>query len=196
MHVHASTNRSRMVAAAAIGFLGLLLVAPSLVSAQSLADVARKEAERRKATKGAAKVYTNKDLVGEPVPSGVSTPAAPAPAPPAAGQEPGQAAEDPSKEPESPQKDEKYWRQRMTEARDKLAQNEVMQAALESRLNALATDFVNRDDPAQRATISNDRQKAQSQLERTKKDIEGLKKEIADIQDEARKAGVPPGWLR
>ena len=63
-------------------------------------------------------------------------------------------------------------------------------------LNALATDFVNRDDPAQRATISNDRQKAQSQLDRTKKDIENAKKEIADIQDEARKAGVPPGWLR
>ncbi len=197
MHVHALPTRSRAIAAAALGVLGLLLLAPGFGSAQSLADLARKEAERRKATKGEAKVYTNKDLIGGgPAPASVSTPVAPAPAAPAAGQDPNQPAADPAKEAEEPPKDEKYWRQRITEAREKLAQGEIMQAALESRLNSLATDFVNRDDPAQRAGISNDRQKAQTQLERTKKDIEGFKKEIADIQEEARKAGVPAGWLR
>ena len=37
--------------------------------AQSLADVARKEEARRKATPEAAKVYTNKDLNAAPAPS-------------------------------------------------------------------------------------------------------------------------------
>ena len=71
-----------------------------------------------------------------------------------------------------------------------------MQAALESRLNSLRTDFVNRDDPAQKAAIAQDTQKAKDEMARTKADLEKLKKEITDIQDEARKAGAPPGWVR
>jgi hypothetical protein len=193
MHVYPSLHRSRIISGAAVGCLALLLAAPGPIFAQSLAEVAKKEAERRKAVKGEAKVLTNKDLTGAPPPAGIVTPAPPAPA---AGQAPAPGETDPSQEPESQQKDEKYWRQRITEARERLAQGEILQAALESRLNALATDFVNRDDPAQRATITSERQKAQAQLDRTKKDIENHKKEIADIQDEARKAGVPPGWLR
>ena len=186
------STRPRMAASAA-GVLALLLAAPSFVCAQSLAELARQEEARRNATKGAAKVYTNKDLAGGESKTVASSGAATS-TPPAAGQAPGQPA--PAQEPESPKKDEKYWRQRITEAQDKLAQNEIMLPALESRINALTTDFTNRDDPAQRAVISQDRQKAAAQMDRTKKDIERLKKEIADIQDEARKAGVPPGWLR
>jgi hypothetical protein len=46
---------------------------PSDARGQSLAEVARKEAERRKAGKTAAKVYTNKDL--RPVPPAAARPA-------------------------------------------------------------------------------------------------------------------------
>jgi len=35
-----------------------------------------------------------------------------------------------------------------------------------------------------------------SELNRVKSDVERGKKQIADIEEEARKAGVPPGWLR
>ena len=188
------STRPRMAASAA-GVLALLLAAPSFVCAQSLAELARQEEARRKATKGAAKVYTNKDLAGGESKTVASSGAATS-TPPAAGQASSQPAPAPAQEPESPKKDEKYWRQRITEAQDKLAQSEIMLAALESRINALTTDFTNRDDPAQRAVISQDRQKAVVQMDRTKKDIERLKKEVADIQEEARKAGVPAGWLR
>ena len=54
---------------------GCLLVAATASYAQSLADVARKEEERRKTQPAAAKVYTNKDL-GDVPPA-----ATPAPAP-------------------------------------------------------------------------------------------------------------------
>ena len=34
------------------------------------------------------------------------------------------------------------------------------------------------------------------EMEKVKADIEASKKQVADIEEEARKAGVPPGWLR
>ena len=36
---------------------------------------------------------------------------------------------------------------------------------MQTRINALTTDFVNRDDPAQRAVIEHDRQKALAELD-------------------------------
>ena len=68
--------------------------------------------------------------------------------------------------------------------------------ALQSRVNALSNDFVGRDDPYQRAKIGEDRQKALAELDRVKADLEGAKKQISDIEEEARTAGVPPGWIR
>ena len=41
-----------------------------------------------------------------------------------------------------------------------------------------------------------ERQKAIDELNRLKKEIEDDKKAIAALQEEARRAGVPPGWLR
>ena len=51
--------------------LGLLVAAP--LTAQSLADVAKKEEERRKDIKAPSKVLTNKDL--SPVPESAAPPA-------------------------------------------------------------------------------------------------------------------------
>ena len=67
---------------------------------------------------------------------------------------------------------------------------------MQSRINALTTDFVNRDDPAQRAGLERDRQKAVGELSRLKQQVEDGRKAIADLEEEARRAGVPPGWLR
>ena len=63
--------------------------------------------------------------------------------------------------------------------------------ALQSRINALTTDFVNRDDPAQRAVIANDRQKALDDMTHLNSVIEADKKAIADFEEEARRAAVP-----
>jgi hypothetical protein len=68
--------------------------------------------------------------------------------------------------------------------------------ALQSRINALATDFVNRDDPAQRAQIESERKRALAELERVRKEMTDQTSAISDIEEEARKSGVPPGWLR
>jgi hypothetical protein len=85
---------------------------------------------------------------------------------------------------------------RSSAARAALERSKMFQDALQSRINALKTDFVNRDDPAQRAQLELERQRALAELERVKKEIADQTKAITDIEEEARKAGVPPGWLR
>ena len=182
--------RPRAVFAAAV--LGTLLV-PIAVSAQNppLAEVARKEQERRKAAKPSGKVLTNKDLPQ------TTSPAAGAPAslPEAVSQPREDQATQPQKPAES-DKDEAAWRARIGAAREQLRRDQMFGEALQSRINGLTSDFVNRDDPYQRGKIGEDRQKALAELERVKADIAQHTKDIADIEEEARKAGVPPGWLR
>ena len=67
---------------------------------------------------------------------------------------------------------------------------------MQTQINALTTDFVNRDDPVQRAMIAATAQKSIGELKRLNKAIVDDKKAIADLEEEARRAGVPPGWLR
>ena len=182
------------------GVLAAALVLPSIAGAQTptLGDLAKREQERRKATKTSDKVLTNKDLPAsaqQPAPaSGTSTPST-TPAPAGATQTAAPAAAD-KKTASSEQRDETWWRKRITEARETLRRNEAFLEALQSRVNALSTDFVNRDDPYQRAKVGDDRQKALAEMERLKAEIELGKKQIDEIEEEARKAGVPPGWLR
>jgi hypothetical protein len=187
----------------------MLLTCAAVSGAQGLADVARAEEARRKSVKAPSKTYTNDDLKGDNNGATVASPspssAAPAPATPAA--TPAQAgkpaapaakpdaAKDAAKEQE-PKKDEKYWRDRITAAQQAMARNKVLVDALQSRVNALNTDFVNTDDPAQRAVVEQNRKTALAEMDRVKKDIDTRSKEVTAIQEEARKANVPAGWLR
>ena len=93
-------------------------------------------------------------------------------------------------------KDQKYWRDRMKKLQDQLQRDRVYAEALQSRINALTTDFVNRDDPAQRGVVAADRQQAVDELDRLKKSIAETTKAIPALEEEARQANVPAGWLR
>jgi prephenate dehydratase len=88
------------------------------------------------------------------------------------------------------------WQKRLQDARSALERNQMFAEALQTRINSLTTDFVARDDPAQRAAIESERRKALAQLDKVKRDIEDQTKAIADIQEQARRAGVPAGWVR
>jgi hypothetical protein len=188
-----------------------LLIVTALVSlgvahlavAQSLGDVAKKEEERRKVVKTTGKTYTNDQLKSEPQPSASPSPS-PAPpssatsSTPASESKPGQAASEKSdKDKAVPDKnDEKAWRKRIADARESLQRSQMYGDALQSQLNALQTDFVNRDDPAQRQQIAQNRDKVTAELAKTKKEVAEQTKAISDLQDEARRAGVPAGWVR
>jgi hypothetical protein len=84
----------------------------------------------------------------------------------------------------------------MTSARTAVDNDQMTIDALQSQINALTADWINRDDPAQKAQLEQRRNKAVADLDRLKTQIDADKKAIDDITDEARRAGVPPGWLR
>ena len=177
------------ISATIVAVLTFMSSLPDL-QAQSLADVARREQERRKSVKSSGKVLTNKDL------GGASTPAAPAAANAATPAD--SAAAKPADVPkkEEPAKDQAYWKGRMNALRTQLDRDQTFAEALQTRVNSLSADFVNRDDPAQRANIERDRQRSIAEQSRLMKSIEDGKKAVADLEEEARRAGVPPGWLR
>jgi hypothetical protein len=194
----------RRVLAAALMFASV--GAPTFVRAQdgapTLAEIARQEVERRKTIKAPGKVYTDKGTrTGTPVPAAPVT-ATPANTPgsearpaatPVASDVPVSAAKTDAA---ADTKGETFWRARINEARENLRRNEVFAEALQSRVNGLTTDFSARDDPFQRAKIGEERQKALVEQQRVKDEIETSRKLIATIEEEARKAGAPPGWLR
>ena len=197
-------------------FVAFCVLAATTASAQSLADVARQEGERRQAVPAAGKSYSNKDLKPtKMVDAADGTPSAPdagGPAP-ASAAEPAADTADATKDSTASAdtdhdakgdkadktadaKDEKYWSKRMAELRDQLERDQTFLQALQGRVDSLTTDFVNRDDPAQRGQIANDRQKALAELERLRKAVEADKRAIPELEDEARRSGVPAGWLR
>jgi gas vesicle protein len=183
---------------------GLLVCAATglsaaVLSAQSLGEVAKREEDRRKAVKSSGKVYTNGSLRPERAPAKPADAAA-ATAPASAAASPAAAAA-PATSPApdgaaEPKRDETYWKKRMAAEREGLARARTFVEAMQSRINALAADFASRDDPAQRNLIATDRQRSLAELDRLKLEIQQHAKAIADIQEEARRAGVPPGWVR
>jgi hypothetical protein len=192
--------------AVALGAVTAAILGGSALTVQAqtptLGEVAKKEADRRKAQPAAGKVYTNKDL-----PPSAQAPAAPSAAGTGAPVDPVAAAtaEKPAEpkpegeakpEPAGEQKDEAWWKNRMMSTREELRRNEMFAEALQTRINSLSRDYTSRDNPAQRRQIGQERAESLSELNRVKSDVERGKKQIADIEEEARKAGVPPGWLR
>lgn len=176
-----------------VGAMLLLLVAVWNAPPASLGEAALREAVRRQRMPPSTQVVTNESLGPMPPapPTSPSEPPVVADATvPAAGGDapPGQA--------EGVVKDAAWWRARMTTAREAVARDRVLAAALDSRIAALTSDIVGRDDPAQRAQLMAARQQAVDELDRLSKQIDAGVLAITAIEDEARKAGVPPGWIR
>jgi len=167
----------------------------------SLADLARREAVRREMMPKATQTLADDGLPGGSLPlvyvpvstSGEETPpattgAAAAGAPAGAAPAQGEAAGAPH--------DQQWWHDRITQARDALDRDKMLADAVQGRINSLTTDYVNRDDPAQKAVVEINRQKALAELDRLQKQIGDDQKAIDDIEMDAHRQGIPPGWIR
>ena len=175
---------------AAVVLLSVTLPIAAPAAAQPpLAEVARAEQARRASISEKSRVYTNADLTET---RRLTTAAAARPAPDSVTDEAGGTpAEDAVEE-----RDETWWRERITAARGARQRAELVAAALQNRVDGLWAEFTARDDPAARADLERDRLAAIAELEQTRGELERLDEEIAGIQEEARRAGAPPGWLR
>jgi type II secretory pathway pseudopilin PulG len=183
--------------------IALIAASSSVAFAQasstvSLAEVARREEARRKTTKKATRVITNANLGAPEDPVSVAPPPSTGKPAIASGNttpptisggkaEPVEAAD---------KKDQAYWQNRISTARLELSRTQMFAESLQTRINSLRTDFVNRDNRVEREKIQVDLNAALAELERLKKEIEKQTKGIAAIEDEARRANVPSGWLR
>lgn len=92
---------------------------------------------------------------------------------------------------------EKYWKHRIQTATQKVLDLEKRVDDLQSRINRLQTDFYNWDDPHYRDTVIKPAlDKALQDFETAKKQLEAAREDLEGIDEEARKAGALPGWLR
>lgn len=178
----------------AVAFCACLTVVPHAIG-QSLAEVARTaEAARGAAAKRPpAKVYTNKDLAPSPPPRPAT--AAPATPAPGAGERPDAPAAS-SGATATQVRDEAYWRERIRPVRERL-----------DSARAVADDNRQRADELLRAadrcfqigivcqdyTESVRLRDAQTALAAA---VARAERDVAALEEEARRAGVPPGWLR
>ena len=215
-------HRMKSSAIAAGILLCVLATTPGL-SAQ-LGSVAKKEAERRK-TAPSGKVYTNDSLSPAPEPSSRPATSGSDAAPPASSSsdtdksatdksdksatdkstteksaadatDKAAPAKQVSADPAERKKEEAEWRERIKNEREALDRAKSYADALQIKINSLNTDFVNRDDPVQRAAIAAERDRSLAEMDRLKKEIAEHTKKIATIQQDARQAGAPPGWVR
>ena len=177
--------------------VALVSVTAASAHAQSLAEVARREAERRGHMKGDGKVYTNSDLTSD-----FTTPASPSPpraaAPPpvtkssAAADEPLQvpvAAPGTEVERQAPSdKGEDYWRQRAATIRAAISGQRAQIDMLESRVQSLAQGKTAADQ--REGDLSADL------LDRAKADLASLEEEKTRFEALAKSKNVPESWLR
>ena len=170
---------------------------PAQAEPPSLAEIAERERERRATIAEPSRVYTNDDLHQSPrLTSGRSIADVETDPERSAG-EPSATTEALEPEPTAEEiRDELYWRDRIASAHENMRRANLIVAALQNRVDGLWAEFTARDDPFQRAKIDRDRTEALRELQATQAEIERLDEKIRSIQEEARRASVPPGWLR
>jgi hypothetical protein len=153
------------------------------------------------ATKDPGHVFTNADLPEQPVavPSPSAAPggagrgsvnvlgsaAAPVAAPSPSG-------------PVAPETTEAYWRERATERRREVGRAEQRVPPLEQRVADLRNDRnpTNVMDPNREQNRQAQLAQAIADLERAKGDVERAKQALTDLEEDARRKSIPPGWLR
>jgi hypothetical protein len=167
---------------------GVLVAGVATSGAQSLADVARTEEARRQKIAAPAKVYTDADVqkYAPPTP-GAQAAATTVTALDANGKPVGQQAAA-----EGLPADEAGWRARMQNARDGLDRNRLLLGALEqqSRSAARKAGTTEGDEPA------DDGSTRAAEMKRLKAEMDAFRATLANAEEDARKAGVPPGWVR
>ena len=178
-------------------FAGVLVafVSSSFAEDSDLVKAAKKEKERRSKIE-AKKTLTNQDIEEirkkQPI-SGIETTAAEGET--ATGEE--VKGEGTKKEAADPTQTEEYWRGRKqdVDARLKDAQSRVEQ--IQSEINSLTAAFyAEGDGVAQRPLIESERIERLKELEAAKQELENAKAATEGLEDEARRSGALPGWLR
>ena len=176
---------------------------------KSLGEVAREKKAASPAAKtpspspepSPGRVFTNEDLPAQPSPPAIASPgpagtgrgtvttlpkSAEVPAPPAS-----------SGSSDAAQR-EAAWRGRASALRDAITAAEKSIPEIEDRIAGLRNDRnpTNLMDPNREQNRQAEIAKAQAELESMRAGLERSRQALADLEEEARRKGIPPGWLR
>jgi hypothetical protein len=158
-------------------------------SEESLAEIARKEKERRERQKtGSVKEFTNSDLKvheeeGEetPEPSSTSSSASSSSGAGSAG---------------SSDSNEETWRARAGAARAAVAAAKKRLSALEEEYAQIGTKRLGSTDTMEILALQEKERQLQEDIEKAREDVTTQEERLQELEDEARKQQIPPGWLR
>ena len=201
-----------------ICLLVTLLILPAVGMAgqePSLAELARKEKERRAQTQAKVRVLSNSDVAKfqkgtvttgaygeEPAaktvpstPSGSGTPDSTKGVTSENLLSPGTPAN--LKQPAAGQvKDEQYWRSRFKELNENIKAAENKSVLGQLQLNDLRNRFYRESDGFYRETILKDIDLKSQEITRLDQELKNTQKQLEDLKREARQNNVPPGWIR
>ena len=182
----------------AIGIPMVLFLSAVSSPAQSLGEVAKKEKERRQQVQSQVKVITNKEAAkfnSGPVTT-ASVPSTQAPEKETQEKTGSPAVKPASDEPVDFQgRPESWWRQTMGDARKNLKDLGNEGNVLTLKLADLQNRFYRESDGFRQQEIQREIQKTLYEQDRNKEDFDKAKKELQDLEKEARKSGALPGWL-
>ena len=99
---------------------------------------------------------------------------------------------------EGPKRNEKYWRREAAERRDVVREAEARIKELEEKITALRSDLspVNTQDPNRLQSRDRELREAIDALDAARLSADAARKALSDLEEEARRAGALPGWLR
>ena len=93
--------------------------------------------------------------------------------------------------------DEAMWRDRVRRAKMKVEGLRAQVGSLDAESKRLENDFYRWDDGQYRDRVIKPQwDKAREDLETAKRQLASAEAELADLPEQARKAGALPGWLR
>jgi hypothetical protein len=190
---------------AAFGLLGLPALAQQSQSGGSqssdpVADAARKAREQQKTTPKPKHVFTDDD-VRHSTDTGSATPTGGQAAGDAkAGDQKGQGAKGPGAA--AGDKDQKedpatVWRKRFADQRAKIASAEKELDILQREVDKAQLQYY--PDPQKAMQEQNSRQDINdknAKIDAKKQEIANLKQQLSDMEDQMRKSGGDPGWVR
>jgi hypothetical protein len=179
-------------------FILLCLSLPGLALGQSLGEAARKEAERREKNRKAgvkAKAYGDQDLQpggGRPASTGTFSPPGEAASNPPEASAEGSGGGSGEDEADQRREDEARWRERVAEATAKRDRAKAVHEQLNQLWLVDGEQYVD----GQGRTVIASLADLRARIARAKVEWDAAEAALEHLHEEARRASVPPGWLR
>jgi predicted nucleic acid-binding Zn-ribbon protein len=192
--------------------LALFLAVPVPGPAQSLGEIAKREEEKKEKKKKAgkppstAKVYTEEDLKKARESDAGNLTILPDTGATESSSSSGSSGEQPagrlggenSVESTARPRDERGWRALASQRRQAVKVAESRVQMLEGQIAALRNDMspTNVMDPNRLQTQGRELEEAQTNLDAARQELDQARQALANLEDDARRAGAMPGWVR